>query len=384
MDHRETSPALAAADQPATLMALLLPLAQHWVRLLLLPLLVGAVAVGASFWVAPVFTARTTLLPPQQQSAGNAALASLGALAGLMGGGTRSTADQYVALMQSASTADRLIDRFNLMQVYDVDMRWKARRDLGLNVNITVGKKDGLITIDVDDESPQLAADIANHYVEELRLLTNVLAVTEAQQRRVFFESQLQKAKDKLGAAQTALQSSGFNMAALKAEPKAAAEGYAKLQAELTAAEVRLQSLRGALADNTPEVRQMQDTAAALRSQLAKAERVTDTGSIGADYVGKYRDFKYQETLFELMARQYEMARVDESREGALIQVVDAATPPERKSRPKRSLYGIGAALATFLAYAMLLVARSRLREAQQSDPQSYAQWQALKAAFWR
>lgn len=376
-------PATTAQDQPEGLMDLLMPLAQHWGRLVVVPLLAGSVAVGGSFLVAPIYTATTTLLPPQQQqSAAAGALASLGVLAGLAGGGARSPGELYVSLMLSTTTTDRLIDEFKLMEVYDVDKRWKARRDLLQNVGISVGKKDGLITVSVEDESPQRAADIANRYVAELRRLTSLLAVTEAQERRQFFETQLQRTKDKLTAAQVALQSSGFTVEALRAEPKAAAESYAKLRAELTTAEVRLQAARGGLTDAAPEARQLQEVVLALRAQLAKSEASRDTQAQGPDYVSKYREFKYQEVLFELMARQFELARVDESREGALIQVVDVALPPERKTRPKRSMYGLAAALGVFVAYATFLTLRFRIRRAERHDEQAYARWLAFKASM--
>jgi uncharacterized protein involved in exopolysaccharide biosynthesis len=198
---------------------------------------------------------------------------------------------------------------------------------------------------------------MANRYVEELRRMTSTIAVSEAQQRRLFFERQLGQTRDRLTAAQLALQGSGFSQGALKAEPKAAAEGYAKLRAEVTAAEVRLQAMRGSLVDETPEVRQQQATLNALRAQLARLEQASDAAG-GPDYVGKYREFKYQETLFELFARQYELARVDESREGALIQVVDEASPPERKSSPKRALVAVSATMAALLVLAAAVVIR--------------------------
>ena len=147
----------------------------------------------------------------------------------------------------------------------------------------------------------------------------------------------------------------------MKVEPKAAAEAYARLKAEATATEVRLQTARGSLADSTPEVRQLQTALAALREQIARVERVTDPAG-GADYVGKYREFKYQETLFELYARQFELARADESREGALIQVVDTAAPPEKKSKPKRSVIALSATLISVLVLSAWVVLRQSMR----------------------
>jgi uncharacterized protein involved in exopolysaccharide biosynthesis len=360
-DVRPESPPLAfergqeiEAEEGMDLFELIGLLGQHAILIVGGAIIAGLVALGVTYLIRPTFTATTTFLPPQQQqSAAASVLASLGPLAGIAGtaaAGIRTPADQYLALMQSVTVSDRIIDQFRLMEEYEEKYRFDARKALSTNVRMTVGKKDGLITVEVDDKNPERAAAMANRYVEELRRMTSTIAITEAQQRRAFFEHQLQQTKDKLTAAQLALQASGFNPGAIKAEPKAAAEGYAKLRAEVTAAEVRLQTMRGSLADETPEVRQLQAALVALRSQLARLEQSTD-GS-GPDYVGKYREFKYQETLFELFARQYELARADESREGALIQVVDLARPPEKKSKPKRAL----TAIVTTLAAALLLV----------------------------
>ena len=370
------SPAATYSDDDGTSLFDLLALWRQHLKLLLVgPLVVGVTALGITYRIAPTFTATTTFLPPQQQqSAAASVLASLGPLAGIAGaaaGGLRTPADQYVALMQSATVSDRIIDQFKLIVEYDAKFKMDARRTLSSNVRMTVGKKDGLITVEVDDRSPERAAAMANRYVDELRRMTTTIAITEAQQRRVFFEHQLQQTKDKLTEAQLALQASGFNPGAIKAEPKAAAEGYAKLRAEVTAAEVRVQTMRGSLADDTPEVRQQQTALSALRAQLARLEQSTD-GS-GPDYVGKYREFKYQETLFDLFARQYELARADESREGALIQVVDVAQPPERKSKPKRALTAITATLTTALLLAVGVVMRRSWRERQARTPRGMA-----------
>jgi uncharacterized protein involved in exopolysaccharide biosynthesis len=182
--------------------------------------------------------------------------------------------------------------------------------------------------------------------------------VTEAQQRRLFFERMLDETKTRLVAAQVGLEGSGYSAGALKAEPRAAAEGYAKLRADLTVAKVKLQVLRGSLADTSAEVMQQLATVKALANQVGELESGQVTGHGDADYVGKYREFKYQETLFELFAKQYELARVDESREGALIQVVDVATPPERKFAPQRSIFALVAAALGFVLAAGLLLKR--------------------------
>lgn len=357
------------ADEPdegsVSLFDLAVLLVEHWRLLIAAPLLTGLAALGITYLIAPTFTARTSFLPPQQQqSSAASALASLGALAGLAGSvaSIRSPAEQYVAVMMSSTVSDRLIVKFQLMKVYDEKYRVDARKELARNVRATVGKKDGLITLEVDDKDPQRASDMANAFVNELRSRTGELALTEAQQRRAFFQREMENARDQLTRAQRALQGSGFDAGALKAEPRAAAEGFARLKAEAVAAEVRLQTLRRGLSDSAPEVQQQLAALTALRSQITKAEQASDSAS-GPDYIGKYRDYKYQETLFELFARQYEMARVDESREGPLVQVVDMATPPEKKSKPKRALIAVAAASAALLFLVAFLVTRRFWRQ---------------------
>lgn len=371
-------------DDSVSLLELAVQLVEHWKLLMIGPLMAGLAAFGIASLIPPTYTATTTLLPPQQQSAASSLMSSLGSLAGLASGASalRTPADQYVALMQSTTVSDRMVDQFKLLDVYAAKYRVEARRTLEDNVRITIGKKDGLIAVEVDDKSPQRAAEMANRYVDELRRMTDTIAVSEAQQRRKFFELQLRQTQEKLVQAQQTLQASGFAQGALKAEPKSAAEAYARLRAELTAAEVRLQTLRGSLSDSTPEVQQQQSTLAALRGQVARLEQPAAAAS-GPDYISKYREFKYQETLFDLFAKQYELARVDESREGGLIQVVDAAAPPEKKSKPKRFVIALGATFTGGIILVAAVLIRRSWRAAV-NDPANTDQLARLRKVFGR
>jgi len=377
--------AVEMEDDEISLLDLALVVAENLRLLVLGPLAAGLLALGISFAVTPTFTAKTVIMPPQQtQSSAAAALQGLGALAGAAGAaaGLKSPADQYVSLIQSTTVEDKLIERFKLMQVYDVKFKADARKQLETSSRISAGKKDNLISIEVDDEDPKRAADIANAYVEELKLLTNQLAMTEAQQRRLFFETQLQQTKARLAQAQKELQAAGFNEGAIRAEPKAAAESFAKLRAEVTAAEVRVQSMRGYLTETAPEFRQAQVNLQALRSQLARLEG-SDKAAAQGDYVDRFREFKYQETLFDLLVRQLEVAKLDESREGAVIQVVDPATPPERKSKPRKAMVAVVATLATGFALLLWVFVRHALRNARK-DTESAQKLGQLSAALRR
>ncbi|MGN6527490.1 MAG: lipopolysaccharide biosynthesis protein [Burkholderiaceae bacterium] len=342
-------------DMQAT-MARLRAVRRHW-RVLLAALVVGgAVGYGGSFAVKPTFLSTTLFIPPQQQTGGAAsALASLGALSSLIGAGAgvKNSTDEYISMLQSVTVSDHIIKRYDLAKVYDTDFKDETRKRLSQNVQITAGKKDGLIRVEVEDVDPRRAASMANQYVEELRIMTSRLAVTEAQQRRMFFERMMDETKQKLVAAQVSMEATGINAGTLKAEPRSAAEIYAKLRAELTAAQVRLQVARGSLAETAPQVQQEQTRVQALGAEVARLETSQQAASGSPDYIGKYRDFKYQETLFELYAKQYELARADEAREGAMVQVIDEAQVPERKHAPHRSLYAALAGLALALALAI-------------------------------
>lgn len=363
---------------------LLVPLARRWRTLVLVPILTGAIAYGGSFLLRETYSAGVTFIPPQQQpSIASAALASLGTLGNLAGAsGVRNPGEQYASLLQTLAVRDRLIDEFKLLEVYRVDYRVDALKRLSEQVRVNIGKRDGLLGLEVDDESPQRAADMANRHIELLRELTNKLALTEAQQRRVFFEGQLRQTKERLTEAQRQLQTSGFDASALRTEPKASAESYARLRAEVTAAEARLRASRQALNDAAPEVQQQLALLESLRAQLRSLETTT-VKPAGADYVGMYREYKYQETLFELFSRQFELARLDESKEGALIQVVDAAKKPEKRSSPKRRVIVLGATLGSLLLLVIGLVASHLMRRAAE-DPVHTDSLQRLRDALRR
>lgn len=371
-------------DDGVSVLDIVLLLAESLKLLVVGPLVVGLAALGFTYLITPTFTSHTVFLPPQPaQSAAASALASLGSLAGLAGSAaTRSPAEQFAALLQSTTVAERMIERFDLMRIYNARLRSDARRVLGANTRISVGKKDGLITIESDDHEPKRAAEMANAYVEELRSLVASLALTEAQQRRVFFESQLAGTRDRLAAAQRALQDSGFNPGALKSEPRALAEAYAQLQAQVTAAEIRLQILRRGLADTALEVGQQVATLTALRAQLARAERPSN-GQREADYVARFREFKHQEALFEMFSRQHEMARLDEAREAALIQVIDRAAPADRRTSPKRVLTALIATVGTLFMLTLFVLLREAWRRVVLNNQDSPAA-RRLRAVFAR
>ena len=378
-------PDTAEAEDEISLLDLLQTIVDNLRLLIIGPLVVGLAALGISFAVPPTYTATVKFLPPQQQqSAAASMLASLGGLGGLAGAaaGLKNPADQYLAFMKSNSVQDELIERFKLQERYETKFKEDTRTALTGNTRATSGK-DGLITVEIDNKDPKFAADLANAHVEELQKLLAKLAVTEAQQRRAFFEKQLGQVKDKMITAEQALRATGVSSSVLKSNPTAAVAGVAALKAQVTAQEVKVGAMRGYLAETAPDFKQALNELGSLRAQLAKQEKDEPATASGqGDYVAKFREFKYQETLFELFARQFEMAKVDESREGAVIQVLDAAQPPERKSKPKKALIAIIATLTAGFALLLFVYIRQALRNASQ-DTESAQKLNALKAS-WR
>ena len=358
---------ISADDDEISLLGLLQVIADNLRLLVLGPLAAGLLALAYSFTITPTFTATTKFMPPQQQQSSAASLlAGLGALGGLAGAaGIKSPADQYAAFLNSNSVRDALVDRFKFMERLPTNSREDARNAVGGSA-VIVNSKDGLISIDISDKDPVFAAQLANAYVDELGKLLNRLAVTEAQQRRLFFEKQLTNAKNNLAKAEDALAASGVSSLVLKSTGAAVA-AVAQLKGQIAAQEIKLASMRGYLTESAPDFKQAQTELSAARNQLRRAEETEPAMGVSRsdrDYIAKLRDFKYYETLFELFTKQYEMARIDESREGAVIQVLDLAQPPEHKVKPKKALMAIMATLATGFSLLLFILVRQALRNA--------------------
>jgi tyrosine-protein kinase Etk/Wzc len=385
MDSSQTPHQSMQDEDEISLLDLAETIAERLWLLVFGPLFVGLIALGVSFLIPPTFTARTVLMPPQaQQSAAASLLQSLGALGGVAGAavGIKNPNDQIVALLKSRTLSDRMIERFDLMKVYNAKLRQDARKALEGSVRFSSGK-DGLIVVEVDDKDPVRAADMANAYIEELARLMGSLAVTEAQQRRVFFERQLKEARDNLTQAEIALKSGGIEADIFKSSPAAAVTAVAQVQAQIAAQEVRLGSMRGYMTESAPEFRQGLVELQALRAQLAKLEATdrTQPGEAGGDYITRFREYKYFETLFELFAKQYEIARVDESRDGAVIQIVDPALVPEWKTKPKRALIAVIATLAAGFGLLLLVFVRKALSNASK-DAETAAKLERIRLAI--
>jgi len=388
----------ALDDEEISLLDLLIVLAKHKWQILGFPFAAAVIAAIYSLLLPNIYTATTKILPPQQsQSTAAAMLGQLGALTGVAGGalGIKNPNDLYVGMLKSRTVADNLIQRFDLNVVFEQKLQSGTRAALEGMTKISSGK-DGIIVIEVDDKDAKRAAELANAYVDELTKLTGVLAVTEASQRRLFFERQLAQAKENLTAAEiTARQNlEKGGLAKVDDQGRAMVEVTARLRAQISVKEVQIGAMRTFAAERNPELLMVRQELEALKRELSRIEGSSpaaaaiskggEAGSSGLDNLRRLRDMKYYEIIYELLAKQYELAKIDEARDAALIQVMDKAIEPERKSKPKRAHIVILTALVVgFLAilWAFIKEAGERARQ----NPEQASRLEALRGYLrWR
>jgi uncharacterized protein involved in exopolysaccharide biosynthesis len=362
---------------------------------------IGVALVGAlvSLILPARYTAEAILVPPQQsQSLGNMLLSQIGGLgnlSSLASGslGLKNQADMYVSMLKSRTVEDAVIDKFNLMKVYDVKRQSDARKKLESNSTVVAGSKDGLIRVSVEDRDPKRAADMTNAYVEEFRRLNSSLSFSEASQRRQFFQDQLVSAKESLTNAEEALkateQSSG--LVQVDSQAKALVQSAASIRAEIAAKQVQLQTMSSFATSENPQLQLIRHQIDALQVQLKQlggSEQGSDVdmvalrgkiSQVGLDYLRKYRDVRYYETIFELLSKQFEVAKLDEARQGT-VQVVDHATTPDRRSFPKRTLITVLCFFVGFLfAAAWIFVSETVAR----AEPEDQAKIADIRSLLW-
>jgi tyrosine-protein kinase Etk/Wzc len=335
--------------------------------------LIGCVAgsitlIGAAliFLATPSYRAEATILPPQQAQSSLASLAS-GAMGGMAASGMASQlglknpSDLYIGILKSRTISDAIVKRFHLQQVYKEKRESDTLAALSKHASFASGK-DTLISISVTDLDPHRAAEIANAYVDELHNENSRLALTDASQRRLFFERELVAEKNALADAEVALKSTqqSTGMLAPAGQAEVLIKSAAQLRAEIASRQVELKALQSYATDENPKVQILRREISAMEGQLGQLE-ASGFGSkfevsgnrmpeASLEYIRKLRDVKYHETLFELMAKQYEAARLDEAKQAPVIQIVDRAVAPDRPARTSRSVL-----LAGFMLLGLLL-----------------------------
>jgi tyrosine-protein kinase Etk/Wzc len=341
----------------------------------------AAVAIGATIAVLmkPTFAATALILPPEKGQSASSMLVNQLGLGALAGGAVKTQSDLYLGMLGSRTIADDIIARFHLDSEYKTRKPTDTRTRLK-NATRTLVTKDQLIHITVEDHDPQRASDIANAYVDELHAMNSHLAITEAAQRRVFFDQELADEKNALAAAEDALKQDAekAGVIQLSGQTESIIRSIAEVKAQIASREVEIQSLRTFATDQNPETVRAQEEIDTLRGQLAKMESDPRNPQSGTEdspagrvpfpagrvpevtlaYARKLRDVRYHESLFELLSKQYEAARIDEAKAAPIIQVIDRAVPPDKKSSPHRLLLTLGfGVVGLFLACVATLAA---------------------------
>lgn len=330
--------------------------------------LVGVLCgVTIAFSMKTVYTATATIMPPQPAQSSLASLmGQLGSLSALGGGASsllKNPADLYVGILQSRTIADAAITQFHLKEHWHEKTMVAARKAVESHSEFE-SSKDGLIQISVKEHDPKLASDLANFFVDALYRMNSTLAISEASQRRLFFEKQLDEERAALAKAENSLKATQqrTGLITVTGQTELAIRNIAQTRAEISAHQVELQSLRTYASDDNPDVARVQGEIQTLQGQLSRLEdsqghlvpgdteiATSQIPAGGLEYTRELREVKYHDTLFDLLSRQYEAARIDEAKSAPVIQVVDRAVAPDQKSGPPRSLIILGCTILAFL-----------------------------------
>lgn len=383
-------------------LTLILILARRWGLIAAVAAICTASGIALALLLPVRYTAEITILPPQQQNSSiTSALASqlggLGSMAELAGGslGLKNKNDMYVSMFKSQIVEDAVIQRFNLQAEYHKKLLSDTRKVFEKRASVDGGAKDSLIHIAVQDHDPRRSAEIANGYVDEFRTLSQHLAIGEAAQRRLFLEGQVDQSKKHLADAEEAMKNTQqkTGLIELNSQARALIESASYLRAQIAAKQVQIQGMKAYATDQNPAVAQAEQELGGLRAQMQNLTGSQDVDGMiipkgqvteaGLEYVRKLRDVKYYEAEFALLAKQLEIARLDEAREGSMIQVVDPAFTPDKRSFPHRSLIVLASSGAGLFLGILIVLILARFAELQ-SNPQTGTLLAEIADAFKR
>jgi uncharacterized protein involved in exopolysaccharide biosynthesis len=354
-------------DEEINLVDYLIILAKHKGLIISITLGAAIITLIISLIMLPIYKAETKILPPQQQSSTAAQL--LNQFGGIIGSAgsinispIKTSNDLYIGLLKSRPVLDNIIDRFRLMDLYRTKSREDTRVALVDVLNTRDDKKSGIVTFGIEDKDPKRAAEIANAFVEELRNLNKELAITEAGQRRLFFEEQLKNAKEALIKAEESMKGFQERTGAIKIDEQAKVVigGIAQLREQIAAKEVQLKVMKTYATPQNPDIQIREEEIRGMRDQLQKLEKngnghnpdpLMPAGrlpAVGTEYIRKMREFKYNEARYEILLRQYEIAKLEEAGDASIIQVIEKAVPPEKRVKPKRRQMVIIAGITGF------------------------------------
>ena len=338
------------------------------------------VTIGIALFIPNRYTSTAQLMPPDQQALSTPSM--LGALTGVTGssiapslaGGlmnAKSPAGTFIGILDSQTAQDDIINRFDLRSVYHRKFYVDTRKILTERTTIVEDKQSGIVKIAVADRDRYRARDIAQAYVQELDKLVSKVSTSSARRERIFLEGRLQSIKGDLDSSSRAFSQFSSHNATMDPEKQGEAtiEAAGKLQGELIAAESELSGLKAQYTDDNMRVREVRGRMNELQSQLRKMSGAGDNANgadltadqllpsvrklplLGFTYYELYRKVTMQETLYETLTKQYELAKVEEAKEIPSVKVLDEPQVPEKKSFPPRLIIVVlGFLLSAFAA----------------------------------
>ena len=338
---------------------------------------IGILSLATSFLLDNTYKATAIIMPPDRttnalsligSSSGGAASIPGGALAALSM--AKSPGDLYVALLATPGLESDVVKRCGLQTVYRVKLLSQARKLLEGNTLVLSDSKSGLISISVVDKDPNRAAQIVGEYIDALNKLSSRLAITDAQRRSLFFDRQVADTKENLNRAEEALKETQQKGGLVEpaGDARALIEFEGQLRAQIAAKTVELESMRVNLADDNPQIQTARMELQGLQAQAGALSQKTGNSMFSSrngeteaslDYIRKLRDVKYYESLFQLLTQNLEMAKLDEARQGNIVQTVEAASPPDIKNGPHRSIFLAAGLLLGFCAGTAWVMVRS-------------------------
>lgn len=348
---------------------LVIVLAKKWRLIAIITLAVMVLTATYSLFIPNVYTAKTMIVPKDDNGSDlmGAMMSQIGGLANIAGGGVVGTkGDLYVTVLNSESIKDLVIERYNLKSIYKEKFRSKIYAKLDGSLDVSIGKKDGVISINFTNENPKLAADIANGYVTALGEVTSKLNMDGAGIQRSFFEDRLKRAKGDLAVAEEALKNFQNKNKAVNVpdQAKVTLDAIAELRGQLLAQQTQQAVLRQKFTEQSAEVKSANASINNLKQQISRLEGSTSAGvvpgfgampQLGQEYVRLMRDYKTQETLAELLTKQHEIMKINEANNFVPFQVIQFAKVPDLKSGPKRALIVLMMGVAAFFSIVIFV-----------------------------
>jgi len=358
-------------------------------------LMVGAIVVftAIAFLIPKRYEAVARLMPPDQSNSAAAMLGALTAKGGDIFGaaagdalGLRTPGATVVGVLNSRTVQDDLINQFDLRKVYSTKHYDDARKVLQQRTDIAEDKKSGIITISVQDRDAQRAAQLARAYIDDLNARIAKLTTSSARREREFLEDRLQTVKRQLD--ESTLQLSRFSSRNLTFDPqiqgKAMIEAGATLQGQLIAAETELSGLEQVYGPENSRVKSASARVGELRSKLRSMSGAGESKGgnggqlypsleqlplLGNTYYDLARQAKINETVYEVLTKQYELAKVQEAKEIPSIRVLDEPVVPERKIWPPRLVIIILGTLMVLLLGVTYIFGKASLQQLAPDDP---------------